>query len=237
MSKTTVWRVLRKRLVFKPYGIQMVQQLSDENHRRRLDFCLQLQDLMSSDDHFLEKVQFSDEATFYVSGAVKHRNVRIWGSENPHAYVENQHDSPKVNVVCAISSQKVYGPFFFAEETVTGMTYLDMLQLWLMPQLQTYRRSYSSKTEVPPTSTLRFVKYLNTVLPGRWIGRTSGNDQPLMLWPPRSPDITPCDFFLWGYVKDRVFAPPLPRDLADLKAWIIAAVKNIDAPKLTRVWQ
>jgi hypothetical protein len=45
----------------------------------------------------------------------------------------------------------------------------------------------------------------------------------------------PCDFFLWGYVKDRVFAPPLPRDLADLKAHIIAAVKNIDAPMLMRV--
>ena len=24
-------------------------------------------------------------------------------------------------------------------------------------------------------------------------------------WPPRSPDLTPCDFFLWGYVKGRVF--------------------------------
>ena len=40
-----------------------------------------------------------------------------------------------------------------------------------------------------------------------------------------------------GYVKDRVFVPPLPRDLADLKARIIAAVKNIDAPILTPVWQ
>jgi len=29
----------------------------------------------------------------------------------------------------------------------------------------------------------------------------------------------------------------LPHDLADLKAWIIAAVKNIDAPMLTHVWQ
>jgi hypothetical protein len=35
MLKTTVWRVLRKRLVFKPYRIQMVQQLLDEDHRRR----------------------------------------------------------------------------------------------------------------------------------------------------------------------------------------------------------
>jgi len=32
-------------------------------------------------------------------------------------------------------------------------------------------------------------------------------------------------------------SPPLPRDLADLKPRIIAAVKNIDAPMLTRVWQ
>ena len=46
-----------------------------------------------------------------------------------YANVEHQRDSPKVNVFCAISSQKVYGSFFFAEETVTGMTYLDMLQL------------------------------------------------------------------------------------------------------------
>ena len=83
-----------------------------------------------------------------------------------------------------------------------------------------------------------FRQCLNTMLPERWIGRASGNDQPLLLWPPRSPDITPCDFF-WGggYVKDRVFVPPLPRDLADLKARIIAAVKNIDAPMLTCVWQ
>ena len=64
MSKTTAWGVLRKRSVLKPYRMQMVQQLPDEDHRRRLDFYLQLQDLMSSDDHFLEKVQFTDEATF-----------------------------------------------------------------------------------------------------------------------------------------------------------------------------
>jgi hypothetical protein len=43
--------------------------------------------------------------------------------------------------------------------------------------------------------------------------------------------------FLWGYIKDRVFVPTLPRDLAELKARIIAAVKNIGALMLTRVWQ
>ena len=52
------------------------------------------------------------------------------------------------------------------------------------------------------------------------------------------PDISLCDFFFGGgYVKDRVFVPKLSCDLADLKARIIAAVKNIDAPMLTRVLQ
>ena len=39
-------------------------------------------------------------------------------------------------------------------------------------------------------------------------------------WPPRSPDITPCDFFLWGYIKNKVFSTP-PRDIDDLRQEII----------------
>jgi hypothetical protein len=65
MLKTTVWRVLYKHLLFKPHRIQMVQQLLDEDHSCQLDFCLQLPDLMSSNGHFLEKVQLSDEAPFH----------------------------------------------------------------------------------------------------------------------------------------------------------------------------
>ncbi|GBM37969.1 hypothetical protein AVEN_171159-1 [Araneus ventricosus] len=29
-------------------------------------------------------------------------------------------------------------------------------------------------------------------------------------WPPRSPDLNPLDFFLWGYIKQRVYATPPP---------------------------
>ena len=39
-------------------------------------------------------------------------------------------------------------------------------------------------------------------------------------WPPRSPDLTPCDFFLWGYIKDKVFSSP-PRDIDELRQKII----------------
>ena len=187
----------------------MVQQLSDGDHRSRLYFSLQLQDLMSSDDHFLEKVQFSDEAIFHISGAVNHHSVRIWGSENPHAYVEHQRDTPKVNVFCTISNQKLYIPFFFAEETVTGMTYLNMLQLWLMPQLQNVPTFIFQQDGSPAHFHCEVYQYLNTVLPGCWIGHASGNDQPLLLWPPRSSDIMPCDFFSLGICQRPGICPTI----------------------------
>jgi hypothetical protein len=41
---------------------------------------------------------------------------------------------------------------------------------------------------------------LNREFNGRWIGRGG-----LINWPARSPDLTSPDFFLWGYLKDKVY--------------------------------
>jgi len=125
-------------------------------------------------------------------------------------------DSHKVNVFCTISSPKVYSPFFFAEGTVTGMTYLNMLQLWLMTQLQYILMFIFQQDGSPAHFHCEVHQYLNTFLPGCWVGHVSGIDQQLMLCPPRSPDITPCDFFLCGWVKEGAFIPALPHDLVDL---------------------
>jgi hypothetical protein len=38
--------------------------------------------------------------------------------------------------------------------------------------------------------------------------------------PPRSPYLNPCDFFLWGYLKGKVYNP-LPKTLDDLKVNIV----------------
>ncbi|GBM00972.1 hypothetical protein AVEN_55492-1 [Araneus ventricosus] len=52
----------------------------------------------------------------------------------------------------------------------------------------------------------------------------------------RSPDLTPCDFFLWGYVNDKVYVPPMPKTLQALQERIIAAVTDIDGNMLLNVW-
>jgi len=45
---------------------------------------------------------------------------------------------------------------------------------------------------------------LNILYPIKWIGRRS-----LTLWQQRSPDINPLDFFLWGFIKEKVFSTKL----------------------------
>jgi hypothetical protein len=36
-------------------------------------------------------------------------------------------------------------------------------------------------------------------------------------WPARSPDLSACDFFLWGYLKFQVFKAPAPHTVQKLK--------------------
>ena len=68
------------------------------------------------------------------------------------------------------------------------------------------------------------------------IGRTGQEDDALIRWPPRSPDLTPYDFFLWEFVKDTVFVRPLPANLKDLCNRITATVALVVRDMLTRVW-
>lgn len=235
IPQTTVWRILRKRLHFKPYKLQFLQSLKPEDMPKRRDFCIALQDRLGEDE-FADRLVFSDEATFHLSGKVNRHNVRIWGTENPRVIVEHVRDSPKCNVFCALSNSKVYGPFFFAEATVNGHSYLSMLTEWLMPQIVEDVPNFVFQQDgAPPHFHNDVREYLDENLPHRWIGRAA-NNLPMLQWPPRSPDLTPCDFFLWGYIKDSVYVPPLPADMNDLRRRITAAVDSINRNMLARVW-
>lgn len=195
---TSVWRVLRRRLHLHPYHLQLLQALKPTDYGLRANFATDM--LRHDDEDFLTRIVFSDESTFHLSGKVNTHNVRIWGSENPHEVVALQRDSPKLNVFCAISKRKVYGPFFFGEKTVTGNSYLDMLQLWLFPQLQEEPENFIWQQDgAPPHWHISVRNWLNDVVPDRWIGRQGPDDRACFAWPPRSPDLTHTIFFC-GYL-------------------------------------
>ena len=56
------------------------------------------------------------------------------------------------------------------------------------------------------------------------------------LWPPRSPDLTPPDYFLWGYLKGRVYQNK-PRTIDALKANITEKIQAVTADVLARTSQ
>jgi hypothetical protein len=51
------------------------------------------------------------------------------------------------------------------------------------------------------------------------------------LWPPRSPDLSSADYFLWGILKDKVYKNR-PRTIQDLRANITTEINNIDRDTL-----
>jgi len=100
--------------------------------------------------------------------------------------------------------------------------YVDMLEFYVAPQLEEFQPWIIFQQDSAPPHWGSHVRlFLDATFPNRWIGR----DGPTP-WPPRSPDITPFDFFLWGYVKDKVFSTPVP-DITNLKVRITDAFAAI----------
>ncbi|GBM89004.1 hypothetical protein AVEN_51208-1, partial [Araneus ventricosus] len=78
-----------------------------------------------------------------------------------------------------------------------------------------------------PHWNIHFRRYLNDELPHRWIERVGEDDLTFYPWPPRSPDLTPCDFLLWELTKDIVFVPPLPKALKELMKTLKQPMKTL----------
>jgi hypothetical protein len=63
--------------------------------------------------------------------------------------------------------------------------------------------------------------WLDKNFPGHWVGQHGPHK-----WPARSRDLTPCDFFLWGWAKDEVYRTN-PRTLKELEARIQDVIINV----------
>ena len=75
------------------------------------------------------------------------------------------------------------------------------------------------------------MQYLDSQFEDRVISRKSvrGRD-----WPARSPDLNPLDYFLWGFLKSKVYSP-WPRNLDELEANIRREVGNLQPAMIRRV--
>ena len=65
---------------------------------------------------------------------------------------------------------------------------------------------------MPPHCSKESMEWLSTRFQDRIISRNAE-----FLWPPYSPDLNPCDFYLWGYLKSKVYTNPTPKTTEELK--------------------
>lgn len=230
---STVYKIVRKVLQFYPYKIKHVQELQRNDPAARESFALEFLARMEVDEHWPWNILWTDEAHFYLNGDVNTHNCRIWAKQIPHVIYPVPLHSPKVTVWCGMTASFIIGPFFFEEQstagpvtcTVTAARLASMLSRFVIPELQ--QRGILDTTifmqdGAPPhigTCVTQLLKQHFTN--ERIIGRTFPTS-----WPPRSPDLNPCDFWLWGYLKSTVYGDN-PHNLAELKDAIHRHVRNI----------
>lgn len=232
LGKSSLLRILHKDLNLHPYKIQIVQEIKPTDFPRRLHFSEII--LARGINHNL---WFSDEAHFHLCGYTNKQNYRYWNSENPQELHQKPLHSPRVTVWCAISSMGIIGPYFFENNdgnavTVNSARYTEMINQFLTPQLNMFpgiQDWWFQQDGATPHTTRESINALQRLFPGHIISRR-GNIE----WPPRSPDLTACDYFLWGYLKHKVFVDK-PRNIQELKIKIREEIANIPLDMLHRV--
>jgi len=233
VSKSTIHRILRRELRLYPYKLQLTQRLRRGDKAKRVRFCRWLLDKWKSPS-FRRHLFVSDEAHFYLNGCVNKQNCRVWGNENPHALVEQDHQPSHVTVWCGLTSRGVIGPYYFQSrgrtETVTGARYKRMLDDFVVPELRrlgiSLRRVWFQQDGASPHTTGSVLTRLRQIFPGKVISKNGDVN-----WPPRSPDLSPLDFFLWGHLKNTIYTQPV-HSLGQLRARISASLATLPGSTL-----
>lgn len=234
IAKSTVHSVL-KRHRYHPYHVRKVQTLLERDYIQRINFCNLMLEMHNNDRFFFNKILWSDESACKRDGYLNLHNLHSWQLENPREIREDRSQQQfKVNLWTGILNGQIIGPVELPE-VLNGERYLTFLRETL-PQLlnevgddEFRQEMWLQNDGCPAHYALPVRRFLNESYPGRWIGRLGP-----ILWPPRSPDLNPLDFFYWGCLKDKVYAKPI-RNLEELKNRIRNAAREINEINLRKL--
>lgn len=215
---------------FHPYHVTLTQELLVPDFQRRLQFCLWARERLDNNQNFFRNVLFSDEATFHNTGELNRHNCVYWSQENPHwVRAINHQQRWSLTTWCGIVNGYLIGPYFF-DNHVNGQNYLNFLtnelpNLLVDVDAQTRENMWFQHDGAPGHRSLVVQQFLDQTFQNRWIGQGRAEFNHVE-WPPRSPDLTSLDFFLWGYLKNVVYAEA-PTDKENMKQRIRNACQNI----------
>jgi hypothetical protein len=130
------------------------------------------------------------------------------------------------------------GLYFFEDGeghavTVNSQRYVSMYENFLGPELARHldnEDTFLQQDGATSHTSRVFMNIVRNFFPNHAISKN--RDIP---WPTRSPDLSACHFFLWVYLKSRVFQPPSPRNIQELKERIREEVARIPVAMLRHV--
>ena len=230
IPKTSVQRAI-KLAGLKPYRPRLLHAINEDDPDRRLEYCDSMMDMIRRDATILDRILFSDEAKFHLSGLVNRHNCVYYADEQPHILMDQPPPSIGINVWAGIYSGGIIGPFFLMEN-LTGDRYLQLLEEDIIPAIierELPVNLYLQQDGAPPHYNVEVRQFLNDQFPNAWIGRRGPIE-----WPARSPDLTPMDFSVWGIIKDLVYQEP-PGDIETLKVQITEAFGVFDEDLCRRI--
>lgn len=215
MDRTTFHRIVKHEIKFYPYKMHYRHELLPNDLHRRRNFCNWF---LQKPIGFEDMLIIGDEAAFHLNGRVNNHNVRHYAPRNaaPEFNFDVGVSREKVSVWMGLcGSGDVIGPIFF-EGNLTGNAYLNILDEQIIPELRRIHgnrmnRMWWIQDGAPCHRTIPVRNLLNDVFNTRIIAVNHEVE-----WPPRSPDLTPCDFFLWGYLKSKVYSTP-PANAQELR--------------------
>lgn len=224
-GKDTVWRVLNGENLY-PYHLQKVHALEPQDYPGRVDCSRWFLHKLADDPDFLKSVIFTDESSFNQDGIFNTKNSHVWAPENPHeTVISSKQHRFSVNVWAGVLGNNLIGPYILPNR-LNSPTYLVFLRNILPELLENVPladlQNMWLQHDGAPAHFGQIVRdFLNQNYNQQWIGRGGP-----VSWPPRSPDLTPLDFYVWGRMKELVYSTPVENEL-DLIGRIVEAAAVI----------
>jgi hypothetical protein len=138
-----------------------------------------------------------DGAHFHLTGSVNEQSIRYWSANNPQEVHQRPLHCERVNVWCGMAR------FGGRTVTVNSQCYMKILHKFLLPELRRCHIDLNTVWFQQDGATCQTSResmiLLREHFPGHLILKCGDVE-----WPPRSPDLSACDYFLWGYLKDMV---------------------------------
>ncbi|GFV02906.1 putative transposable element [Trichonephila clavipes] len=142
----------------------------------------------------------------------------------------------KLTVWCALLAGGIIGPYFFKNDaghnvTFNGDRYRAMITNFFIPELNNHdvQQLWFQQDGATCYTARATIDLLKDTFGDRLISRFGPVN-----WPPRSCDLTPLDYFLWGYVKSLVYVDK-PQTLDHLEDNIRRVIADIRLQMLEKV--